>query len=128
MQKIQNISFIFLLLLVYSCENKSKKENVKNTSNSSEAIFNNQNAKDYEKLNSYFSTRNLTLCSYYKSIDSIKTNAKIKADKKFPNSLAKHDKFIERCINLETSIFKQKHNIADSISYKAYQIGKIYCD
>jgi serine/threonine-protein kinase RIO1 len=82
---------------------------------------------DFEKLNKYFEKSNISLCDFYKSMDTIKNNAKNNANKKYPNEIAKHDKFIERYYEQHSRTFRNSNNIQDSISFKAYFIGKLFC-
>ena len=82
---------------------------------------------EYDNLKNQFSKTDLSLCEYYRSIDTIKKNAELNADKKYPNELAKHDKYIERYYEQHTRIFRIKYKVPDSISFKSYFIGKLYC-
>jgi len=121
MKNFGKLIFIFFCLSIWSCENNSKSSVVKTSDNSKIS------ERDFKKINEYLLLKKMDLCSFQKSLDSIKHKAILKAGRKFPEKLSKHAKFIERYIEQNRKQFLQDHKISDSIISSAYRLSKQHC-
>ena len=82
---------------------------------------------EYKTFVKYLKTKNISICELKEMRLNIKENAKNLADKKYPNSLAQHDKYIERIVSREIDTVREKYDLKSEDWIKAWRYGDKYC-
>ena len=81
----------------------------------------------YDAFVKYLNSKNLDLCQLKKLRLKIKNDAQRLADKKYPNSIAQHDKYIERITEREVDSVLEKYNLKTQDWSEARIYAYKYC-
>ncbi|WP_313805659.1 hypothetical protein [Flavobacterium sp.] len=106
----------FSLFLIFSYCNEPKVNEKTNNGDT-----------EYNEFVEYLKGKNISLCEIKEMRKKIQESAKVLADKKYPNSLAQHDKYIERIVDREIGTVLEKYNLKTEDWIQAWRYGDEYC-
>ncbi|AWA31044.1 hypothetical protein HYN48_13655 [Flavobacterium magnum] len=117
------ISVRFLLLVSFLIFSNCKDpRNAEKTSSDAK----NDDIK-YKAFVEYLKSKNISICEIKEIRLKIKKNAKNLADKRYPNSIAQHDKYVERLIERKIDTVINKYGLKSSDWSKAWILADKYC-
>ena len=119
MKTFSQFVFLSLCLLFFNCNNSTEKG--KTTTENGKVDV------EYQAFLKYLKSKNLSLCQLKEIRKQIIENAESLADKKYPNSIAQHDKYIERITEREIDTILEKYNLKTQDWSEARIYADKYC-
>jgi hypothetical protein len=119
MNIFRRIVFLLLCLSFFNCNHSTEKQK--------DGIESRKVDVKYQAFVKRLKSKNLDLCQLKEMRLNIKKNAQILADKKYPNSIAQHEKYIERIVGREIDTVLKDYNLETQDWILAWRYSNKYC-